>query len=73
LDEIRNKLKYLAVDVAKANEEYINAEEENTMMLKRLDRLQNFDEIHVEFDILSQSGQGIEMLKKKYGNIYQAY
>lgn len=73
MDEIRNKLKYLAVDVAKANEEYINAEEENTMMLKRLDRLQNFDEIHVEFDILSQSGQGIEMLKKKYGNIYQAY
>ena len=38
-------------------------------MSKRLDRLQNFDEIHVEFDILSQSGQGIEMLKKKYGKL----
>ena len=30
-------------------------------------KIQNYEEIHIEVDILSQSQPGVEILKHKYG------
>jgi hypothetical protein len=41
-------------------------ENENTQLTKSILKLQNYDEIHIEIDLLSQSPQGIDILEKKY-------
>ncbi len=42
------------------------AEEENRLLRKNLAKIQSYDEIDIEVDLLSQSPQGVEILEKKY-------
>jgi hypothetical protein len=66
LDEVNKKVKYLAVDKSKVLRELEELKEENNILTKNLDKLQNYDEIHIEVDILSQSNQGVNIIEKKY-------
>ena len=68
LDDVNIKLKKLAIDKNLLLQEKEKVENENTNLKKHLNKLQNFDEIHIEIDLLSQSNQGISIIEKKYGN-----
>ncbi len=67
VEEIRGKMKKLAMDMKTSLSEKEKLEEENLSLTKSLKRSRNYDEIHIEVDILSQSGPGVEILKHKYG------
>ncbi len=69
VEEIRGKMKKLAMDMKTSLSEKEKLEEENVSLTKNLKRSRNYDEIHIEVDILSQSGPGVEILKHKYGNV----
>jgi hypothetical protein len=66
LEQVNRQYKTLAVEKQKLVEEITTLEEENNLLRRNLIRLQNYDEIHIEVDILSQSKQGVEILEKKY-------
>lgn len=66
VQDINNKFKYSARERLIAEAELKAEHDENSQLKKNLTRLQNYDEIHIEIDLLSQSDQGIAMLEKKY-------
>lgn len=68
-DEINDSLKFLAIDKRNCLNEISNLQNENILLRKNLDRITNYDELHIEVDILSQSNQGVEMIEKKYANL----
>jgi hypothetical protein len=68
-DEINDSLKFLAIDKRNCLNEISNLQVENILLRKNLDRITNYDELHIEVDILSQSNQGVEMIEKKYANL----
>ena len=65
LDETNNKVKHAAREKESVKSALIELEKENNLLRKELSKIQNYDEIHIEIDLLSQSNQGIEMLQKK--------
>ena len=65
LDETNNKVKHAAREKEEVKKSLKELEEENNFLRKNLAKLQNYDEIHIEIDLLSQSNQGVEMLQKK--------
>lgn len=65
LDQVNNNLKKVAFDLNNTRMEFNKLEKDNTLMAKRLDKLQNVDELHIELDILN-SDEGLEIIKKKY-------
>ena len=69
VEDKRNSLKKLAIDLKTSQLEKDKLEEENISLTKGLNRIRNYEEIHIDVDILSQSGPGIDILKHKYGNI----
>ena len=66
LDDINNKVNYAARDKESVKKALQLSEEENNLLTKNLKKIQNYDEIHIEIDLLSQSPQGIEIIEKKY-------
>lgn len=66
VQDINNKFKYSARERLIAEAELKAEHDENSQLKKNLTRSQNYDEIHIEIDLLSQSDQGIAMLEKKY-------
>ncbi len=64
-DETNNKVKHAAREKESVKSTLKDLENENNLLRKELSKLQNYDEIHIEIDLLSQSNQGIEMLQKK--------
>ena len=64
-DETNNKVKHAAREKESVKSTLKELEKENNFLRKELSKLQNYDEIHIEIDLLSQSNQGIEMLQKK--------
>lgn len=66
LDDINALLKKTAFDLNKARIDLDKLDKENDIITKRLVRLQNVDEIHIECDLLAMSQEGIELLKKRY-------
>ena len=66
LDEANNKMKYSAREKEKIQKELKETEEENRILRKNLAKIQSYDEIDIEVDLLSQSSQGIEIIEKKY-------
>ena len=64
-DETNNKVKHAAREKESVKSTLIELEKENNLLRKELSKIQNYDEIHIEIDLLSQSNQGIEMLQKK--------
>ena len=67
LETSRNQIKKLAIDLKTCTLEKEKLEEENLILLKNMKKIQNYEEIHIEVDILSQSQPGVEILKHKYG------
>jgi hypothetical protein len=65
-DKINDTIKSLAIDKRNCLNEISGLEEENILLRKNLDRMANYDELHIEVDILSQSNQGVLMIEKKY-------
>lgn len=66
LQDINNKFKYAAREKLIAEAELKSENDENSQLKRNTTKLQNYDEIHIEIDLLSQSDQGIAMLEKKY-------
>lgn len=66
LDQINQDLKKGALDLNKVRMELNKLDKENELLARRLHKLQNIDEIHIEIDLLSQSVQGIEIIKNRY-------
>ena len=66
LDKIINEAKYASREKEKILIHLKECENENTQLTKSILKLQNYDEIHIEIDLLSQSPQGIDILEKKY-------
>ena len=66
LDEANNKMKYSAREKEKIQKELKETEEENRILRKNLAKIQSYDEIDIEVDLISQSSQGIEIIEKKY-------
>ena len=64
-DETNNQVKHAAREKEEVKKSLKELEEENNFLRKNLAKLQNYDEIHIEIDLLSQSNQGVEMLQKK--------
>ena len=65
LDDINSKLKFVLLDKKNIQNELSKAEQENTLLHKSISRLENYEEIHIDVELLSNSSQGISMLKKK--------
>ena len=42
-------------------------------MTRRIQILQNVEEVHIEIDVLSQTQQGINTLKEKYAKLLMRY
>ena len=66
LDEANNKMKYSVREKEEVLKKLKETEEENRLLRKNLAKLQSYDEIDIEIDLLSQSSQGIEIIEKKY-------
>ena len=62
LETSRNQIKKLAIDLKTCTLEKEKLEEENLILLKNMKKIQNYEEIHIEVDILSQSQPGVEIL-----------
>jgi hypothetical protein len=65
-DELNRKLHLLAMDEKNIKKEILKLEEENGILNRNITRIQNYDEIHIEIDILGQSTHGVAILEKKY-------
>ena len=66
LDEANNKMKYSVREKETIQKQLKETEEENRLLRKNLAKIQSYDEIDIEVDLLSQSSQGIEIIEKKY-------
>ena len=66
LDEANNKMKYSVREKENIQKKLKETEEENRLLRKNLAKIQNYDEIDIEVDLLSQSPQGVEIIEKKY-------
>jgi len=66
LDEANNKAKYNIREKNNVEKKLKEVEEENKLLRKHLSKIQSYDEIDIEIDLLSQSQQGIEIIEKKY-------
>lgn len=66
LDEANNKMKYSVREKETIQKKLKEVEEENRLLRKNLSKIQSYDEIDIEVDLLSQSSQGIEIIEKKY-------
>lgn len=68
-EETLNKTKLIAIDKSRTDKLYKDLQKENDLLHLELNKIQNYDEIHIEIDMLSMSSQGVNILKKKYGII----
>ena len=66
VNEASNQAKYAVREKERVLSTLKAAEEENNQLRKHLSKIQNYDELHIEVDLLSQSPQGIEIIEKKY-------
>ena len=66
LDEANNKMKYSVREKEEVLKKLKKTEEENRLLRRNLAKIQSYDEIDIEIDLLSQSSQGVEILEKKY-------
>ena len=66
LDEANNKAKYNIREKNNVEKQLKEVEEENKLLRRHLAKIQSYDEIDIEIDLLSQSQQGIEIIEKKY-------
>ena len=66
LDEANNKMKYSVREKEEVQKKLKEIEEENRLLRRNLAKIQSYDEIDIEIDLLSQSSQGIEIIEKKY-------
>ena len=66
LDEANNKMKYSTREKEQVQKKLQETEEENRLLRKNLAKIQSYDEIDIEIDLLSQSSQGVEIIEKKY-------
>ena len=66
LDEANNKAKYNVKEKNKVEKKLKETVEENKLLRRNLAKIQSYDEIDIEIDLLSQSQQGIEIIEKKY-------
>ena len=66
LDEANNKVKYNIREKNNVEKKLKEEEKENRQLRKDLAKIQSYDEIDIEIDLLSQSQQGIEIIEKKY-------
>jgi hypothetical protein len=57
------------VDLARLKEEKERLETENQDMRSRLDKLRNYKELDIQIDMLGDSPQGNEILRKKYATL----
>lgn len=73
LDKANNQAAFASRDKSKVESELKAEENENTMLKRQLLKIQNYDEIHIEIDLLSQSPQGVEIIEKKYAVLLGQY
>ena len=66
LDNANNKMKYSVREKEQIQKKLKETEEENRLLRRNLSKIQSYDEIDIEVDLLSQSSQGIEIIEKKY-------
>ena len=66
LDEANNKMKFSVREKEGIQKKLKEIEEENRTLRRNLAKIQSYDEIDIEVDLLSQSPQGVEILEKKY-------
>ena len=66
LDEANNKAKYNVKEKNKVEKKLKETVEENKLLRRNIAKIQSYDEIDIEIDLLSQSQQGIEIIEKKY-------
>ena len=66
LDDANNRMKYNVREKDNVLKKLKQTEEENRLLRKNLSKIQSYDEIDIEIDLLSQSSQGVEILEKKY-------
>ena len=66
LDEANNKAKYNVIAKKEVENKLLEVEQENKLLKRNLAKIQSYDEIDIEIDLLSQSQQGIEIIEKKY-------
>ena len=66
LEKANNKMKYSVREKEDIQKKLKQAEDENRLLRKNLAKIQSYDEIDIEIDLLSQSTQGVQMLEKKY-------
>ena len=66
LDEANNKAKYNVKEKNEVEKKLKETVEENKLLRRNLAKIQSYDEIDIEIDLLSQSQQGIEIIEKKY-------
>lgn len=73
LDKANNNAAYASREKSKVEAELKAQENENTQLKRHLFKIQNYDEIHIEIDLLSQSPQGIQIMEKKYAILLGQY
>ena len=73
LDKANNNAAYASREKSKVEAELKAQENENTQLKRHLLKIQNYDEIHIEIDLLSQSPQGIQIMEKKYAILLGQY
>ena len=73
LDKANNNAAYASREKSKVEAELKAQESENTQLKRHLLKIQNYDEIHIEIDLLSQSPQGIQIMEKKYAILLGQY
>lgn len=66
VDYIRNAIRSLGADVALLKKEKDHLELENKELNKQIYRLNSVEDIHIKVDMLSNSSQGIQILKELY-------
>ena len=69
LEYIRSADRVVQVDLARLKEEKERLETENQDMRSRLDKLRNYKELDIQIDMLGDSPQGNEILRKKYATL----
>lgn len=66
VDHLKNAVRSLGVDSALLRKEKSALERQHTALRTQLNRYQNVDDLHIKFDLLSTSSQGIRLLKVEY-------
>jgi len=66
MDEMNSKIKLIAIDKNNTINELSLLENENIQLKKSINKIENYDELHIELELLSNSTQGIAILEKRY-------